>query len=119
MNYMGGGELFYYLHKKGTFKENEVKFYAAEICIGLTDLHKKNIIYRDLKPQNILLDDSGHIKITDFGLSKMVSSSGNDRAYTMCGTLDYLAPEVIKEVGHNKSADWWSFVINSTGCIIV
>lgn len=110
MDYMGGGELFYYLHQKGTFKEPEIRFYAAEIYIGLTDLHKKNIIYRDLKPQNILLDDEGHIKITDFGLSKMVSASSNDRAYTMCGTLDYLAPEVIKEVGHNKSADWWSFV---------
>jgi len=111
MDYMGGGELFYYLHKIGSFSEHIIQFYAAEILLGLDVLHKNSIIYRDLKPQNILLDNAGHIKIADFGLSKIMSSIANEKAYTICGTLDYLAPEVITESGHSKAADWWSYVI--------
>ena len=85
------------------------KFSAAEILLALEYLHKRNIIYRDLKPENILLDKDGHIKLADFGLSK-VCFSKNQMAYTMCGTPEYIAPEIIQGRGYNHSADWFSFV---------
>jgi serine/threonine protein kinase len=68
---MSGGELFYYLRKYIRFTEDTARFYAAEILLAIEYLHSRNVIYRDLKPENILLDDKGHIKIADFGLSKM------------------------------------------------
>lgn len=70
LDFLNGGELFYHLHKEGRFKEDRIKFYAAEIICALESLHCQGIIYRDLKPENILLDEEGHIRITDFGLSK-------------------------------------------------
>lgn len=110
--FMQGGELFYFLKKRGKIPEKEVKLYAAEIILALEHLHKHNIIYRDLKPENILLDDKGFIKLTDFGLSKILLESQqeeSEKAYTFCGTLEYLAPEVIKGNGYGKEVDWWSF----------
>ncbi|KFY17750.1 hypothetical protein V492_00418 [Pseudogymnoascus sp. VKM F-4246] len=98
MDFVEGGELF----------PNPVaKFYAAEVTLALEYLHSKEIIYRDLKPENLLLDRHGHLKITDFGFAKRVP----DITWTLCGTPDYLAPEVVSSKGYNKSVDWWSLGI--------
>uniref|UniRef100_A0A8B9KDW2 non-specific serine/threonine protein kinase n=1 Tax=Astyanax mexicanus TaxID=7994 RepID=A0A8B9KDW2_ASTMX len=90
------------------FTEEDVKFYLAELALALDHLHSLGIIYRDLKPENILLDEDGHIKITDFGLSKEAIDH-DKRAYSFCGTIEYMAPEVVNRRGHTQSADWWSF----------
>lgn len=105
MDYIEGGELFSLLRKSQRFPNPVAKFYAAEVCLALEYLHSKGIIYRDLKPENILLDKNGHIKITDFGFAKYVP----DVTYTLCGTPDYIAPEVVSTKPYNKSVDWWSF----------
>lgn len=107
MDYIEGGELFSLLRKSQRFPNPVAKFYAAEVCLALEYLHANDIIYRDLKPENILLDRNGHIKITDFGFAKYVP----DVTYTLCGTPDYIAPEVISTKPYNKSVDWWSFGI--------
>lgn len=91
MDYIEGGELFSLLRKSQRFPNPVAKFYAAEVCLALEYLHSKDIIYRDLKPENILLDKNGHVKITDFGFAKYVP----DVTYTLCGTPDYIAPEVV------------------------
>ena len=111
MDFCNGGELFYHLRKEIRFSEKRTKFYAAEITLALEALHKAGIIYRDLKPENVLLDQDGHIKITDFGLSKQGLEKVGKKAFTFCGTPEYLAPEIIKRTGHEKSVDWWSLVI--------
>ena len=107
MDFIEGGELFTLLRRSKRFPNPVAKFYAAEICLALEYLHKLNIIYRDLKPENILLDRAGHVKLTDFGFAKFVP----DVTYTLCGTPDYIAPEVINTKPYNKSVDWWSFGI--------
>ena len=106
MEYMNGGELFFHLAKDGTFSEIRAKFYIGEILIGLNYLHANGIIYRDLKPENILLDSEGHIRLTDFGLSKSGIDATNPKAYTFCGTPEYLAPEILKCLGHDKAVDY-------------
>ena len=107
--FMQGGELFYHLHREKYFSNDKTKFYSAEIVLALEHLHKNNCIYRDLKPENILFDKEGHIKITDFGLSKvMLESSSESKAFTICGTPEYLAPEILENKGYDKSVDWWS-----------
>lgn len=88
------------------FTEEDVKFYLAELALALNHVHSLGIIYRDLKPENILLDQDGHIALTDFGLSKLPM---NDKAYSFCGTVEYMAPEVVNRRGHSFAADWWSF----------
>ncbi|CDR45935.1 CYFA0S20e02036g1_1 [Cyberlindnera fabianii] len=107
MDYVEGGELFTLLRKSQRFPNPVAKFYAAEVCLALEYLHAHTIIYRDLKPENILLDRNGHIKLTDFGFAKEV----RDVTYTLCGTPDYIAPEVVATKPYNKSVDWWSFGI--------
>ena len=107
LDYFTGGELFFHLKNGGCFPEERAKFYAAEITLALQCLHENGIIYRDLKPENVLLDDEGHIKLTDFGLSKE-DIAGNQMTHTFCGTPEYLAPEVIKGSWYGKSVDWWS-----------
>ena len=92
--------MFFYL-SNGRFSENRARFYAAEIALGLHYLHSQVIVYRDLKPENLLLDADGHIKITDFGLSKREVSG--DELHSLCGTPEYLAPEIImKKVCMNE-----------------
>lgn len=105
-DYFNGGELFHYLSKGGRFSEDRARFYAAEIALGLEHVHAMNIIYRDLKPENLLLDADGHIRITDFGLSK--ENVTDDSVRSFCGTPEYLAPEVLKRQSYGKAVDWWS-----------
>ncbi|SCV03479.1 LANO_0G04390g1_1 [Lachancea nothofagi CBS 11611] len=107
MDYIEGGELFSLLRKSQRFPNPVAKFYAAEVCLALEYMHSQDIIYRDLKPENVLLDKNGHVKITDFGFAKFVP----DVTYTLCGTPDYIAPEVVSTKPYNKSVDWWSFGI--------
>merc|ERR1719450_86714 len=107
LEYCPGGELFFHLSRAGRFSEGRCKFYAAEILLALEYLHSLTIIYRDLKPENLLLDAEGHTKITDFGLSKE-GIEDNISAKTMCGTPEYLAPEIVEKKGHGRAVDWYS-----------
>ena len=110
--FLQGGDMFYHMHHSTiNFTENTVKFYIIELILAIEFLHENNVIYRDLKPENILMNSEGHIKISDFGLSKKLENQ-KDKAYTLCGTLQYLAPEILKNKGYDKSVDWWSL-----GCI--
>jgi serine/threonine protein kinase len=136
--FMQGGELFYHLKKESYFPETRVKIYLSEIVLAIEHLHKNKIIYRDLKPENILLDLDGHIKLADFGLSKFFNnqvnkatnscnhnnlhevlsnksenSENSDKAFTLCGTPEYLAPEILIGKGYDKSVDWWSLGVLS------
>ena len=108
MEFIQGGELFVQLQKCGRFSEERVQFYSAEIILAFEYLHSHGIIYRDLKPENILINEDGHIKLTDFGLSKSGIDEKNPKAYTFCGTIEYIAPEIIKSQGYDKSVDFWS-----------
>uniref|UniRef100_A0AAR2LHJ1 non-specific serine/threonine protein kinase n=1 Tax=Pygocentrus nattereri TaxID=42514 RepID=A0AAR2LHJ1_PYGNA len=108
LDFLRGGDLFTRLSKEVMFTEEDVKFYLAELALALDHLHGLGIIYRDLKPENILLDEQGHIKLTDFGLSKE-SIDHENKAYSFCGTVEYMAPEVVNRRGHTHSADWWSY----------
>jgi len=107
LDFLRGGDLFTRLSKEVMFTEEDVKFYLAELAVALHHLHTLGIIYRDLKPENLLLDSDGHIAVTDFGLSK--ENLEDDKAYSFCGTVEYMAPEVVNRKGHNYAADWWSF----------
>ncbi|RJE20888.1 camp-dependent protein kinase [Aspergillus sclerotialis] len=107
MDFVEGGELFSLLRKSQRFPNPVAKFYAAEVTLAIEYLHAQQIIYRDLKPENLLLDRHGHLKITDFGFAKECP----DITWTLCGTPDYLAPEVVSSKGYNKSVDWWSLGI--------
>jgi len=107
LEFCAGGELFFHLSRAGRFPEGRCRFYAAEIILAIGYLHELNIIYRDLKPENILLDADGHVKLTDFGLSKE-GINDNYSAQSMCGTPEYLAPEILDRRGHGKAVDWYS-----------
>lgn len=108
LEFLRGGDLFTRLSKEVMFTEEDVKFYLAELALALDHLHHLGIIYRDLKPENILLDSQGHIKLTDFGLSKE-SLEEEKLTFSFCGTVEYMAPEVVSRKGHNTAADWWSY----------
>ncbi|CAD8138383.1 unnamed protein product [Paramecium octaurelia] len=112
VDYMEGGDLYYHIKQQPIFPDKFIRFYAAEILFGLQHLHSLNVIYRDLKPENILLNQSGHIKLSDFGLSKILDDF-NDKADTCCGTIDYLAPEVLGGEGYSFTCDFYSL-----GCLI-
>ncbi|KAI9253285.1 camp-dependent protein kinase 6 [Helicostylum pulchrum] len=105
LDYVPGGELFSLLRKSKKFTNDIARFYAGEVLLAIAYLHSKDIIYRDLKPENVLLDAHGHVKITDFGFAKLVP----DITWTLCGTPDYLAPEIIQTKGYSKAADYWAF----------
>jgi len=102
-----GGELFNLLRNMNYFKEPTARFYTGCVVEGFAHMHSKNIIYRDLKPENLVLDSRGYLKITDFGFAKEIT----DRTYTFCGTPDYLAPEVIGGKGQSFGVDWWTLGI--------
>ena len=107
MEFVNGGELFSHLRKEGRLSIEAARFYTAEIVLAFQYLHDRNVVYRDLKPENLLLDSRGHIKITDFGFAKIVDS----RTWTLCGTPEYLAPEIIQSKGHSKGVDYWALGI--------
>jgi len=104
MSYVPGGELFTHLRRAQRFTPDVTRFYLATIILALKYLHSFNIVYRDLKPENLLLDSKGYLRLTDFGFAKVV----DDRTWTLCGTPEYLAPEIIQSDGHGKAADWWA-----------
>lgn len=107
LEYLSGGELFMHLEREGIFMEDTASFYISEIVAALEHLHRQGIIYRDLKPENILLDGRGHVKLTDFGLCKE-AIEGDAITHTFCGTIEYMAPEILMRTGHGKAVDWWS-----------
>jgi len=107
-DYYNGGELFFHLQRHRRFSENLTRFYAAEIYLALKHLHSLNILYRDLKPENIILDKFGHIKLIDFGLAKK-SKKSSDLTSTVCGTNEYIPPEVICGKKYSFNFDWWGF----------
>lgn len=104
MSFVPGGELFTHLRRAQRFTPDVTRFYLATIILALKFLHSYNIVYRDLKPENLLLDSRGYLCLTDFGFAKIV----DDRTWTLCGTPEYLAPEIIQNDGHGKAADWWA-----------
>ncbi|CAH1398236.1 unnamed protein product [Nezara viridula] len=105
--FIPGGEMFRHLHRQKRYDERLSKFYGAQILLAFEYLHHCDIIYRDLKPENIVIDVDGYLKLTDFGFSKRITN----RTYTVCGTPDYLAPELLVQKGYGKSVDWWTFGI--------
>ena len=109
MPFIRGGELFQHLRTEKFFKEDKARFYAASMGIALEYLHNHGIVYRDIKPENILIGEDGYLKLIDFGMAKMLK--GNEKAMSFCGTPEYLAPEIITGEGHNRAADWWSYGI--------
>ena len=111
-DFMQGGDMYFHMHEQHKFELDLTQFYISELVLAIEYLHKNNMVYRDLKPENILLDSKGHIKLTDFGLSKMFNSS-KDKAFTICGTIQYLAPEMFMKKGYDKMVDWWAL-----GCLL-
>lgn len=107
LDLLAGGELFFHLKEAGTFDLERSRLYAAEIASALTHLHSQDIVYRDLKPENIVLDLEGHAILTDFGLAK-TAIPAKQQTYTFCGTPEYIAPEILKGIGHSKPVDWWA-----------
>ncbi|KAH7297872.1 hypothetical protein KP509_25G016500 [Ceratopteris richardii] len=104
LEYVSGGDFFGHLRTKDKLDEATARFYAAQIVLAFEYLHSLDIIYRDLKPENLLLDEKGDLKIADFGFAKKI----DHRTFTLCGTPDYLAPEIILAKGHGKAVDWWT-----------
>ncbi|KAF4402266.1 hypothetical protein G4B88_003187 [Cannabis sativa] len=106
LDFVNGGHLFFQLYHQGLFREDLARIYAAEIVSAVSHLHANGIMHRDLKPENILLDADGHAMLTDFGLAKQFDE--NMRSNSLCGTVEYMSPEIVLGKGHNKAADWWS-----------
>jgi len=107
LEYIVGGEFFTHLRKAGRFENDASMLYAAQIAAIFEYCHSKNIVYRDLKPENILINADGYVKLTDFGFAKVIEH----RTYTLCGTPEYIAPEVLLNKGHGKPVDWWTLGI--------
>lgn len=103
LEYVQGGELFTYLRTMQSLKSEETIFFSAQVISMFEYLHSKNVVYRDLKPENLLIDAQGYLRLTDFGFAKIIDG----RTYTLCGTPEYLAPEILLQKGHGKPVDWW------------
>lgn len=106
LEYKSGGDLFDLLEEYAFLTEDLVKLYVAEIALAIDFLHGAGVIYRDLKPENLLLDEQNHISLTDFGLSKWLSIGS--RTNTICGTSQYMAPEISRGEPYSHAVDWWS-----------
>lgn len=104
LEFVSGGDLFTHLRAVGSFDNSQSVIYGAQITLMFEYLHSLNILYRDLKPENLLIAADGYLKLTDFGFAKVVQ----DRTYTLCGTPEYLAPEILMNKGHGKPVDWWT-----------
>jgi len=109
MECISGGELFTHLRREKKFTDEQAKFYGATIAQCFDYMHSKNIVHRDLKPENILMGKDGYAKLTDFGFAKIIEPGA--RTYTLCGTPEYIAPEVLLNKGHGKPVDWWTLGI--------
>ena len=109
LDYIPGGELFTLMRTEVAFSPINARFYIAQLIEAISYLHSKKIIYRDLKPENILFDENGYVKLTDFGVAKEISG----KTFTLCGTPNYLAPEVVLKKGYSFPADWWSLGVLS------
>ena len=108
-DFCSGGELYHHLGTRGRIPEPLARVYAAEIVLAVGYLHALGIVYRDLKPENLVLDEDGHIHLVDFGLCQEGVSSATSGSTTFCGTTEYLAPEILRYAGHGFAVDWWSF----------
>lgn len=106
MDYCPGGDLSQCLLKEKRFTEDRARIYLAELTLAIESLHKRNIIFRDLKPDNVVMDGDGHVLLTDFGLSKE-GIDGPEATRSFCGSIAYLAPEILKRSGHGKAVDWY------------
>jgi len=106
MPFVQGGELYQVYQKEKRFNEETVLFYTAQIVMAIGYLHTKDIVHRDLKLENILLDNTGYLKIIDYGLAKMLKEQ--EQTQSFCGTPEYLAPEMVTYEGHDKNVDWWA-----------
>ena len=113
LEFCSGGELFFHLSKRGRFPEEIAKFYFCEVLLGLEYLHARNILYRDLKLENILLDEAGHVRLTDFGVSKVADTAKELNFSSVVGTKEYFSPEMIKREGHGKPCDFYCL-----GCVL-
>jgi len=107
LEYVNGGEVFSHLRQAGRFSKEFTKFYIGQIVLVLQYLHGLGIVYRDLKPENLLIAQNGYLKITDFGFAKELKED----TWTLCGTPEYLAPEIIQSKGHGMAVDWWAMGI--------
>ena len=110
MEVVQGGELYSRVHPRGKvhgLENGTARFYAGCVAVGLSYLHSLDILSRDLKPENVLIDSTGYAKICDMGFSKVVPIGS--KTYTLCGTVEYLAPELLVGRGHNRGVDWWAF----------
>lgn len=108
LEYVEGGTLYHHLRKEERLPIEEVKLYVAELCLAIDYLHKYGILYRDLKPENVMLDLDGHVKLTDFGLAKRIKKK---KTLSFCGTTEYLSPEMVSGLPYGKKSDWWSLGI--------
>jgi len=107
LEYASGGELFSHLRRKQYFTEQEAKFFTIETAAAIQAMHDQNVVYRDLRPENMCLSRDGHLRIVDFGFAKVVP----EQTFTLCGTPEYLAPEIIEGKGYGMAVDWWALGI--------
>ena len=107
LDYCSGGDLSKHLKMEKRFSEHKARLYLSEVILALQELHRRDVIYRDLKPDNLVLDQDGHCMLTDFGLSKEGVMEHTSGARSFCGSIAYLAPEMLRKAGHGKAVDWY------------